>query len=934
MLTPSAFWLAGLSLLLIVAPSTSHADVAPRPSITETPKFYFPRVIKRAAAVTNTTTSTTVEESTTSESSTSSSVQLPPLTGLEAALASANLPIEPTTSSDSTTSPPDPTTTTQFSTTSSSIPQDPTTTTPSSSTTPPTSPEPPVDVEVVVNVPGGLEVDPPPDGSENVPNSSSTTSDTTPAGGEDVPITPSSTPSTGAGNDEGTGQDDTPTTTSNLPDSSDQPPSGLEDQSSGLPDSTDTPTPDEPTEPGTDTTPGDVNIGDEDTPGSGEETPSNLEDPLLEDQGGIPVINISPSPSISAGVDLDASLGPVDPAGPTGSLPEVILQPTTPAGDAQQPDQTPPPVPEPPSDSDSSSKITFGPGGELPTGDPDDGDLLVDPTLGASISASVSISLDLPLPLESTPSGVNPEDLPNIPPSASGTTGPFLPEISPSVLPPAPETDPNNPKEETEESPSPGPNGPLPLPDATGSEDIPITPPPTGTQPTPPPGASDSPLGNSNPSGVFPQQTGPSLPTGNSGPGVTGDAGPTAPSDQDSGVTPSGDLGPSVTPAAGASGPTTGPTSDPNVSGDTSEPSGKPEDNLSLAESLKGVSGSTPAGASPTPDPANSLSAPQVAKILTVNTLTEAPVPSSIIAEQSSIAPTPINTDGTPQDPSETGIPDFLPSLITQGGPPPDPPPNTTLIQVGFEYELNYPFVVNNSQSVGQLFKYFPLGIAYALDLPDSRVTMNSLQPYDTMEELFFITTLALAFIPDDAVGALQVQLLTPTSKLYNNRDNSTTQLMSMINPTFPIRAGQPFGEGDPGATGGDDPTDPNANDGTTFGNNSGSSVKVTSIGIGFGVVCGAAAYGAAMFFIARRYKQRRQRHQRSSSLLDNDTAASGALMGGALMSGGRSSPSYDRSSPGSGGRESRGSGRSAGTSARNQQISAPMMAENSLGWN
>jgi len=52
------------------------------------------------------------------------------------------------------------------------------------------------------------------------------------------------------------------------------------------------------------------------------------------------------------------------------------------------------------------------------------------------------------------------------------------------------------------------------------------------------------------------------------------------------------------------------------------------------------------------------------------------------------------------------------------------------------------------------------------------------------------------------------------------------------------------------------------------------------------------------------------------------------ALMGGALISGGRGTPGLQN------GRESRGSGRSAGNSARTVEISAPMMAENSLGWN
>ncbi|CAM6002787.1 unnamed protein product [Sphagnum balticum] len=89
----------------------------------------------------------------------------------------------------------------------------------------------------------------------------------------------------------------------------------------------------------------------------------------------------------------------------------------------------------------------------------------------------------------------------------------------------------------------------------------------------------------------------------------------------------------------------------------------------------------------------------------------------------------------------------------------------------------------------------------------------------------------------------------------------------------------------------------------------------------------GSAVYGVAMFLIARRYKKRKQAHRRSSSLTGGEMRQTGspALMGGAYMSGGHTSPGHDRNS--------RGSGRT-GNSARTAQISAPMMAENSLGWN
>ena len=154
----------------------------------------------------------------------------------------------------------------------------------------------------------------------------------------------------------------------------------------------------------------------------------------------------------------------------------------------------------------------------------------------------------------------------------------------------------------------------------------------------------------------------------------------------------------------------------------------------------------------------------------------------------------------------------------------------------------------------------------------------------------------------------------------------------SIVNTASPLRAPNDR-DSNPSA----DPPPETPSDGAApIGDGIGSSppVKASSVAIGVGVACGAAAYGAAMFFVARRYKKRRQSHMRSPSMFSSpvmshvgaDPAAQQALMSGA-MNGERSvSPFYDRA-------ESRGSGRSGASSAR-QQISAPVMAENSLGWN
>ncbi|KAK5131510.1 hypothetical protein LTR16_000699, partial [Cryomyces antarcticus] len=84
----------------------------------------------------------------------------------------------------------------------------------------------------------------------------------------------------------------------------------------------------------------------------------------------------------------------------------------------------------------------------------------------------------------------------------------------------------------------------------------------------------------------------------------------------------------------------------------------------------------------------------------------------------------------------ESGIPSSMPRIIQPPGGIPATPRNTTLVQVGFGYPLNYPFVVSTAGSANQIFTYLPQGIAYGLGLPNDQVTMHALQPFDTTKTL------------------------------------------------------------------------------------------------------------------------------------------------------------------------------------------------------
>jgi hypothetical protein len=255
-----------------------------------------------------------------------------------------------------------------------------------------------------------------------------------------------------------------------------------------------------------------------------------------------------------------------------------------------------------------------------------------------------------------------------------------------------------------------------------------------------------------------------------------------------------------------------------------------------------------------------------------------------------------------------------MPKVIAPPGGQIQKPANSTLIQIGFTHELNYAFVSTNPTSAQQIFTFLPQGVAYGLLVNDVDAKMFNIQPYDTSKAMGYITTLALMYIPTDLVNQLAVDLHTPNSGVYNNPDTTTAQLMSFINPAIPLIAGQPMDGTYSGNAAAATTTVGAPGGGAPFGGDSGNSdtVKSSAVAIGTATAAGVVLYGAAMGLIARRYRKKRQSHSRNSSL----TGSEPAWMSGA------------------GTRDSHGSGSSQGRSIRSQGISAPVMSENSLGWN
>lgn len=257
--------------------------------------------------------------------------------------------------------------------------------------------------------------------------------------------------------------------------------------------------------------------------------------------------------------------------------------------------------------------------------------------------------------------------------------------------------------------------------------------------------------------------------------------------------------------------------------------------------------------------------------------------------------------------------------------------------------------MVQTDGSASQIFTYLPQGLAHALTLGNSEVYIKGLMPYDTTASMGYITTLAQAYVPKTMVDQLGLEILNPNSAVYQQPDTTVQQLMSMINPTIPLIPGASMYDGSntqsatSQATGGAGGSD---GDGAPIGGDSGASqsVKGSSVGIGVGAVCGAAVYAAAMVYVARRYRKKRQGHQRASSVPTTGEMSqrspgqlSGGGMGSYFMSGAngrRSSPTAGLMGSGRATGSRNSSGSSNGRSVREQGISAPMMAENSLGWN
>ncbi|OAG03978.1 uncharacterized protein CC84DRAFT_1094910, partial [Paraphaeosphaeria sporulosa] len=332
-----------------------------------------------------------------------------------------------------------------------------------------------------------------------------------------------------------------------------------------------------------------------------------------------------------------------------------------------------------------------------------------------------------------------------------------------------------------------------------------------------------------------------------------------------------------------------------------------------------------------TQPPTKTTQPPQSLVPITSDSATTLVVPSSIV-----FAPSTFSTASQSAMPS--GV---APWIQPPQGMPSEVPQNMFMGQIAFDYGLNYDFVASSGSS-NQIFTYLRPAIAQAIGVKEDDVINYGLRAADTTQYKGWVTTLAVFMIPKDKNTTLEVQLGQPASLFYHNVDENgqpratVNELTSLVDPTWPLVYGSfPAGTSNPltnqnNASPG--ATDDSGHGGALPGDTTGSrKINPTSAGIATGAVLAAVAYGAAMFFVARRYRNKKAAHRRSSSVPSTSRYTYGSVGGGNWMSGarnGRLTPTV----PGS--RGSRGSDSSNGRSVRTQQISAPVMAENSLGWN
>ncbi|KAG6366336.1 hypothetical protein INS49_000513 [Diaporthe citri] len=311
--------------------------------------------------------------------------------------------------------------------------------------------------------------------------------------------------------------------------------------------------------------------------------------------------------------------------------------------------------------------------------------------------------------------------------------------------------------------------------------------------------------------------------------------------------------------------------------------------------------------------------------ISTITDSSESWLPTTII-----VAPSTSTVTGGDTATSATSLPTNLPKAITPDTGTLPIPEGTVEIQLGFKFPLNYAFIASHPKAAAQVLSGIPKALRHAGGINnDGLVQMRRLQPLQGFDQKKGYTpTIAVATYPADLVSTLSLQVKQPASALYQQDDTLVRNITQQIDSTISIIIGG--GADGSGSTGTDSgggsssPSSPSGNGGDVFGNSgsgdSSASQRGQTAGIAVGAVVVSAAYGTAMFIIARRYKRRKQAHARTSSVSQGSPMRQTGSP--ALMGG--ALLSRDMSSYGAaGGRDSHGSGRTGRSGMSNSARTA-----------
>ncbi|KAI5296192.1 hypothetical protein KEM52_005262 [Ascosphaera acerosa] len=199
----------------------------------------------------------------------------------------------------------------------------------------------------------------------------------------------------------------------------------------------------------------------------------------------------------------------------------------------------------------------------------------------------------------------------------------------------------------------------------------------------------------------------------------------------------------------------------------------------------------------------------------------------------------------------------------------------SVLIQIGFlPRYLPYSWIAQHYGSIAQITKYVPLNLAEALGVPESDTPLVSIDAWKQYNQ-----ALVRCYIPGKQLKSLKDQIHSYASPLFNSKEEPARALFQYLDPDVPLIPGQGGtppadvgsgqygpgspgqGKGHPGSNGGGGDASGTGDGGSAgpAGSDQTSSVHPKSVGIGIGVVAGAALYGFAMFWVARRRRAARR---------------------------------------------------------------------------